>query len=190
MGGWIPTTHKNEAWFNISNVENIDITNADDLTKAEITGRRQIQQILQTFKKNIPGFKDSYIIDTAPQIGVRDSRRIKGLHRFTRDDIMKVFDDTIARAPDYTGSGKGSVQVPYGCLVTKSCENTIFAGRCISVEHNLLHMFREIPCCMATGEAAGVAAAIASSTTGNVLAIDIKKVQDILTSSVRFSAII
>ncbi len=183
IGGWLRTTHNNEAWFNVSNIENIDITSADELTKAEIIGRRQIHHIIKKLKDKIPGFEESYLIDTAPQIGVRDSRRIKGVHRFTRDDVNREFEDSIAIAPDYTGSGSGAVQVPYGCLVTKECQNAIFAGRCISIEHELLDMFREIPCCMATGQAAGVAAALAASKTGNILTINIKEVQKILYDS-------
>lgn len=167
--------------LNISNVENVDVTDSDDLTRAEIIGRRQIQQIIKTFRESIPGFEEGYLIDTAPQLGVRDSRRIKGLYRFTSDDINRTFTDTIARAPDYTGSGRGSVQIPYGCLVSNEGENVIFAGRCISVEHKLFDMFREIPCCMATGQAAGVAAAIAARDSCSIQTIDIKEVQNILT---------
>lgn len=173
IGGWIATIHNNEAWFNIANIENTDITDPDDLTKAEITGRRQIQEMMKEFKDSVPGFENAYLIDTASQIGVRDSRRIKGKYLFTAEDVTKRFEDTICLAPDYTGSGRGYVEVPFSCLVSEHIENVIFAGRCISVEHKLLDMFREIPCCMATGQAAGVAAAVGIN--------NIKKIQDILT---------
>jgi len=160
IGGWIETLHPNEAWFNISNIENINSICSKDLTKAEIQGRKQIFKIIEFFRKAIPGFKNGYLIDTASQIGVRDSRRIKGVYHFTKDDLTKNFDDTIALAPNYTGIGQGSVKIPYGCLITKKYKNVIFAGRCISVSHELINMIREIPCCMATGQAAGIAAAI------------------------------
>ncbi|OGI04828.1 MAG: hypothetical protein A2Y25_04380 [Candidatus Melainabacteria bacterium GWF2_37_15] len=182
MGGWVPTMHSYEAWFNISTIENIDITDANDLTKAEIIGRRQIQHIIKAFREVIPGFEQGYLIDTASQIGVRDSRRIRGMYHFTQKDVTRTSDDVIALAPDYTDSGRGFVQVPYGCLVSKESENVIFAGRCISVEHKLLDMFREIPCCMATGQAAGIAAAYAAGRTGNLHTVDIKAVHETLLS--------
>lgn len=180
MGGWMHTLNKNEAWFNISHIDNVDITDSDDLTQAEIVGRRQIQQIMKAFKASIPGFENTYLIDTAPQIGGRDSRRIKGLYRFKKEDVVKDFDDVIARAPDYTGFGKGSVSVPYRCIVADKPENVVFSGRCISVEHNLIDMFREIPCCMATGQAAGVVASICARTSTAVQRIDIRELQAIL----------
>lgn len=183
IGGWIHTTHKNEAWFNISNIENIDITDSDDLTRAEIVGRKQIQGIIKSFKQSIPGFEEGYLIDTASQIGVRDSRRIKGTYYFTSEDAVKTFSDSIAKAPDYTGTGgRGSVQIPYGCLVSKQASNIIFAGRCISVEHKLIDMFREIPCCMATGQAAGIAAALASQKDENIHTVEVKEIQKNLTT--------
>lgn len=180
IGGWIHTIHKNEAWFNISNIENIDITDSDELTKAEIITRNQIYKIIKAFKQSIPGFEEGYLIDTASQIGGRDSRRIKGMYQFTSEDVNKTFFDSIALAPDYTGSGKGFVQIPYGCLISKEISNIIFAGRCISVEHKLIDMFREIPCCMATGQAAGIAAALAAQKSVNLHMVDIKEIQRIL----------
>lgn len=168
IGGWINTLNPNEAWFNISHVSNIDGTDIEDLTKAEMLGRKQIFNIIKSFKQNVNGFENGYLIDTASQIGVRDTRRISGVHCFSKDDISKDFDDTIAKAPNYTGNGSGSVSVPYRCLISNQFKNVIFAGRSISVEHELLNMFREIPCCMATGQAAGVAAALFATDSHNI----------------------
>lgn len=180
VGGWMHTLNKNEAWFNISHIDGVDTTNSDDLTRAEIIGRRQIQQIMKAFKASIPGLEKAYLIDTASQIGGRESRRIKGLYRFKKEDALKDFDDVIARAPDYTGWGKGSVAIPYRCLIAEKPDNVIFAGRCVSAEHDLVDMFREIPCCMATGQAAGVAASVCSRTSVGVQGVDMREVQDIL----------
>lgn len=182
IGGWIPTLHNGEAWFNIANVENIDITDSDDLTRAEIIARMKIQAIMSTFKERIDGFENGYLIDTAAQMGVRESRKIKGLYQFTQEDVKEDFYDSIAQAPDYTSSGKGLVQVPYRCLVSSESENIIFAGRCISVEHKLIDMFREIPCCMATGQAAGISAAIALKTNQNLHTVDVRLIQENLIS--------
>ena len=177
IGGWIDTLHKEEAWFNIAHIENIDATNSEDLTNAEIQGRKEIFLLMKNLKRYLPGFQNAYLIDTAPQMGIRDSRRIKGMYRFTKQDITAKFEDTIARAPDYTNSGAGSVEIPYRCLISDKCNNLIFAGRCISVDHELFNMFREIPCCIATGHAAGVAAAV---TSYDVRRVDLEKVKNIL----------
>ncbi len=182
MGGWIPTLHKGEAWFNIVHAQNIDCTDTQDLTHAEIQTRKAVHKLINIFQKEIEGFENGYLIDTSAQMGVRDSRRIKGLHFFTKEDADKNFDDAIARAPNYITGVQGSVQVPYGCMVTRKMNNLIFAGRCISIDHELFGMFREIPCCMATGHAAGVAAALAckDDTVINIKKIDISQLQGIL----------
>jgi hypothetical protein len=137
--------------------------------------------LIKSFKENISGFKNGYLIDTASQIGVRDSRRIRGMHYFTEEDIGKNFEDTIAKAPNYTKLNSGPLNIPYKCLISEKIENLIFAGRCISVDHKLFNMFREIPCCMATGQAAGVAAAIAAKTSNtSVHKIDTQNLRKIL----------
>lgn len=171
MGGWIHTINKDEAWFNIANFDNIDITNSDSLTLAEIKCRDYIQQIIAKFK-SIEGLKNSYLIDTASQIGIRDSRRIKGLYTFSESDVFEEFEDTITRAPNYTRMGLGSVGIPYRCLVSNHADNIIWAGRAISIEHKLIDMIREIPCCIATGQAAGVACAIALKNQSDIKNID------------------
>ncbi len=186
MGGWLPTLNKDEAWFNISHIENIDVTDSDELTRAEILGRKQIQQVMKSFKENIRGFENAYLIDTASQIGARESRRIKGLYRFTAEDTSTEFVDEIAKAPNYTGVGKGSVSVPYRCLISEKVSNLIFSGRCISVEHDLIDMFREIPCCFATGQAAGIAASIAAKKEISVQNVDIQELQQKLLSQGAF----
>lgn len=158
VGGWIRTVNYDEAWFNIAHVDGIDPIDSQALTRAEIQARSDIDKMFHRFKKEVPGFEDSYIIDTAPQIGIRDSRRIRGVYRFEEKDLFTSFEDTIARAPNYTGKGNNPVEIPYRCLIVEKIENIIFCGRSISVDHKFINMFREIPCCMATGQAAGIAA--------------------------------
>lgn len=172
-GGWVRTLNPNEGWFNLVHEDNTDCTNCNDLTRAELQTRRNIHKLIELFKKNIPGFENGYIIDTAPQMGVRDSRRIQGIYRFSEKDLSESFEDVICRAPNYSGKGSSSVEVPYRCLLVREIENLIFCGRSISVEHEFLDMFREIPCCIATGQAAGTAAAISISQGRNLRDIDI-----------------
>ncbi len=162
-GGWIRTLNPHEAWFDLVHEDNIDCTDCNDLTCAEIETRKKIHRLHELLKNNIPGFENGYIIDTAPQIGVRDSRRIKGLYRFGEKDLSLGFEDTIARAPNYSGKGNSSVEIPYRCLLVEKFDNVVFCGRSISVDHQFLDMFREIPCCMATGQASGTAAAISAA---------------------------
>ncbi len=172
-GGWVHTLNPREVWFNIVHENNTDCTDCSDLTRAEISLRRKIHRLIRLFKENIKGFENAYIIDTAPQVGVRDSRRVRGLYRFGEKDLAARFEDTICRAPNYTGKGNPSVEVPYRCLLSDGIKNLVFCGRSISVEHKLLDMFREIPCCMATGQAAGTAAAFAVSQNLNLRDIDV-----------------
>lgn len=180
IGGFIQTINTNEIWFNISTVENVDVTDVESLSAAEIKCRQQVFEILKLFKAEIYGMENAYIIDTAAQMGCRDSRRIVGQYKFTTDDTAMHFEDSIARAPNYTGKGSRSVEIPYRCLISPFADNIIFSGRSISVEHSLLNMFREIPCCMATGQAAGIATAVSLSENRNVGNINIKTLQKLL----------
>lgn len=180
IGGWIETTHPGEVWFNIANLKNIDITNSDDLTKAEITCRKKISEIIKKFRENIFGCENIYLIDTAHQIGGRESRIIKGLYTLEKQDCNKTFKDSIAKAPNYIKQGNRSIQIPYRCLISSKINNLIFAGRCISVKPALLDMIREIPCCMATGQAAGVISAACVKHNWDVHNIEISIIRDYL----------
>lgn len=181
IGGWMPKIHEGEAWFNIAHIDNVNPVCTDDLTNAEIKARSLIKKIVEMFVFNLDGFQKSYLIDSAQQLGIRDSRRIIGLHKYKQEDILNDFDSSIARVPDYKLTGKGFAQIPFECLVSKGIDNVIFTGRCISVEHNLIDMIREIPACMATGQAGGVAAALSSINKEfhcvNVKETDIKQIQ-------------
>lgn len=177
IGGWIPTIHEGEAWFNIAHVEKVNPLDVNELTLAEIKARELIFKIMEKFVVNLDGFENAYLIDTASQIGIRDTRRIKGIHRFEEADILKEFSTSIAKVPDYTHTGKGFAQVPFECLISNELDNVIFTGRSVSVEHKLLDMFREIPACMATGQAGGIAAALTAKTL-DINKISIKEIQD------------
>jgi len=168
-------------------VLNRDPTDAADLTGAEIEGRRKARDILPFFKR-VPGLENAFLIDMAPQIGVRDSRRIVGDYTLTRDDIFDAarFDDEIAlkvyRGPNLKGwvrhstdgseGGKGhdpgelpmSVTVfgiPYRCLLPEGVDNLIVSGKTVSFDNEAHQRCRLMPECIAMGEAAGTAAAVA-----------------------------
>jgi hypothetical protein len=173
--GWTDTTNKSEAWFDALFLKNIDGTDVDDLTQAEIISRRYIHRALEEIKK-IPGFEKSHLRDTASQLGVRETRRIVGRYTLTRKDINRTFEDSIARARIF--SSNKYISIPYRCLTPKDMNNLLFAGRCISVSSDVFNSIREIPCCMATGEAAGVASALCVLKNRYPSNIDVKFIQD------------
>ncbi len=128
-----------------------------DLTKAELVTRDHVMRLTEFLKRNIPGFENSRIEYTATQVGVRASRQIKGEASPTIDEINSIkFDDTVVKP--YADK---EMRLPYGCLLPQGVENLIVAGRCISAEENAMGQLRLIPACLATGQAAGIAAAMA-----------------------------
>jgi len=164
--------------INTTRVQRLTATSADDLTRAEIEGRRQAQELLAFFRKWLPGFERSELLDTATQIGVRESRRIAGEHTLTLEDLAagREFDDVIALAgypvdihspTDDGGGATGELaianiyEIPYRSLVPLRVEQLLVAGRALSATHEALGAVRVMPPAMATGEAAGTAAAIA-----------------------------
>lgn len=167
-------TCSNFMWFDMSHVDNINIVDPDDLTKGELETRQYSWKIFEFYKQNVPGFEKSFIVDIAPLLGVRDSRRLKGQYFITSDDYEKSFNDCISFAPYYfSGNGIGKLEIPYRALLPNKVKNLIVAGRSIGIEHKLIDCIREIPCCMATGQAAGVAASIASGNSNNFSHVNI-----------------
>ncbi len=167
---------KNQASFNITRTVGIDPTNARDLVRAEISERRNVMETYRRFRERIPGMEGCELITTAPQVGVRESRRIEGEYCLQGEDVVncREFDDGIARGSypidihDPKG-GKtqftflkdgGSYSIPYRCCVPKFIDGLIVTGRCISATHEALGSTRLQSTCMALGEAAGVAASV------------------------------
>ena len=167
---------------NTTHVGGLMGTSSEDLTKAEIEGRRQANALIGFFRKYIPGFEGAYLLQTAAQIGVRETRRIEGEYVYSRDDVIrgKKFSDAILRSAYpvdvHSSVGKGYArddggvpgappagdwcEVPYRCLVPVKINNLLVAGRCISATHEGQGALRIMPNCIALGQAAGVAAAL------------------------------
>ena len=177
--GWLATMNKSEVWFDVVFIKNVDVTDVEDLTYAEIKGREMVRKIVDAVK-SLPGFEDAYLEDTAPQIGCRESRRIIGEYILRREDLDESFEDSIARARNRFSKGNKSISIPYRCLIPKGVDNVLFAGRCISISHEVLDLVREIPCCMATGQAAGTAAALAIKHGVNPGDVNVKELQESL----------
>ncbi|MDD4514046.1 FAD-dependent oxidoreductase [Massilibacteroides sp.] len=165
----------NQFSVNSTRLQNVDATNAKDLTQAEILLRKQVLQVHDFLKKKIGGFAQSNIIDTGIQVGTRESRHIKGDYILTEDDILQgtTFNDGIAcgtfaidihppkgKQQIFTGSGRVVYEVPYRCLLPKGIDNLLVAGKTISATHTAFGSIRVMATCIATGEGAGTAAAL------------------------------
>jgi hypothetical protein len=135
----------------------INATDPDDLTFAEVECRRMVMDEVERLRTQVPGFEDSYLTDVALTLGVTESRRLNGVYSLARDDINTVFDDTIATTGHWT-KYSALYHIPYRSLLPRNVANLLVAGRCISVDHRAHHATKEIPPCFATGEAAGIAA--------------------------------
>ncbi len=182
----------------------IDSSDAAELTKAEIHVRQvQAPAVANFAKKYLPGFEDSYLMETASLIGTRESRRIMGDYVLNEDDILnnRRFPDVVARCGramnvhsptggklDEDRGGQYWIEaedpkgydIPLRCLIPQKVDNLFVSGRCISVTHMALGSTRGMPVCMATGEAAGTAAALCSIGSVDGRTLDIKKLQGAL----------
>ncbi len=168
---------------NTTHIGGVNGTDSWDLTKAEIECRRQAMALMKFFRKYVPGFENSYMMQTATQIGIRETRRVIGEHVFNVDDVAegRKYPDVIMRsayAVDiHSPVGRGYVrkddgkpgiappsgnwyEVPYRCLVPLDVEQLLVAGRCISSTHEGQAAMRIMPNCMALGQAAGTAAGL------------------------------
>ncbi len=187
-----------EASFNTTNILGLDATSSFDLTKAEITGRMQMWMIYKFLKQRIPGFENSYLIESGIQVGVRETRRAIGEYVVTGDDILKArkFEDAIARACygiDIHGQ-KGEIsrfehllkgqyyEIPLRALIVKKAFNLLVAGRCISATREGHSALRIQATSAATGEAAGVVAGLAVAYNGNVRKVSYSVIKEKLKS--------
>ncbi len=138
----------------------IDATDPEDLTFAELECRRLVMQEIDRLKAEVPEFRRAHVCEIARDLGITESRRLRGAYVLARDDMNRDFDDTIAITGHWTKYGV-TYAIPFRSLRTDEMDNLLVAGRCISVDHRTHHATKEIPPSMATGEAAGTAAALA-----------------------------
>ena len=161
--------------INTTRMAHIDATKTSDITKALIEGRRQVQEVVAFMRKYLPGCENIQLIQVATALGVRETRHIVGKYELTAEDILsrKHFDDAICTfgyAIDVHNSTGGGVTftcvdkyytIPYRCLIPENCDNMLVAGRSICGSSEAAASYRVMPACIAMGQAAGTAAAIA-----------------------------
>ena len=184
---------------NMTRVAGVDATDPDALSAAEREGRKQALEYLRFLRDQIPGYERAELGGLAVNIGVRETRRIRGEYWITKEDVLsaKKFQDSIAQcgAPieehhaggdtkwEYLPDGE-TVDIPYRALQPIGLENVLVAGRCLSASHEAHASIRSIGQCMAMGQAAGVAAALASrdrssrdSSRGDVRGVSLTELQ-------------
>lgn len=157
----------------------IDATNPDEVSAALVECREMVRDEAARLKANVPGFEDAHVTVVADQLGITESRRLLGEYVMGRDDLDRAFDDTIARTGHWT-KYDCSYSIPYRSLLPKKIDNLLVAGRCISVDHRVHHATKEIPPCMATGQAAGAAAAMLARSGSVARELDVQALRQLL----------
>jgi len=184
------------AHINITRVNGVggvlDPLDTAGLTAIEMEGRRQVQLYLEAFRRFVPGFEQSYVAAIGGHIGVRESRRLIGIYRLELDDVLggARFADAVACGAwpvEDHGGGRGTrwvflppgtyYQMPYRMLLPEAVDGLLVAGRCASASHDAHASMRVAGICFALGEAAGVAAAQAVTSSVLPRAIDIARLQ-------------
>lgn len=168
--------------FNAGHIESFNSIDPQQLSLAMIKGRKVVHQLHEGLKEfDSEVFENSYLSETGALLGVRETRRIKGDYVFTINDWLerRSFQDEIGRNCYYIDVHKKDAQrfsgykngeshgIPYRCLTPEKLKNVLMAGRCISTDTQSFGSLRVMPVCLVTGEAAGIAAALAAKQSNN-----------------------
>jgi hypothetical protein len=145
--------------------DRVDACDTDDLTRAELTCRRAARDAFAALQRDHAAFAGAWLDDYARMLGITESRRLVGDYVLAKEDAGADFSDTVARTGHWTRRDV-VFEIPYRCLTTPVAANLLVAGRCISTTRYVHQATKEIPAAMATGEAAGVAAARAAAAPG------------------------
>lgn len=177
----------------MTRVLGLDPTDVNSLTDAYTRIYQQIPEVVAFFRKWAPGFRDAYLLDIAPMLGIRESRRIMGDYVLTGEDVVNGarFDDVVAlggyhmdiHRPSGTWVESKNVQtydIPFRSLVARDVEGLLMAGKCLSATHEAVASTRVIPICMAQGQAVGTAAALAVRQGVSPRAVSIRDLQNTL----------
>lgn len=166
------------------------------LSRAEIEGRRQVREYLEVFRRYVPGYEAAYVIDSGTELGLRETRRIRCDLTLDTADVIEErrFEDAIAPSCwpiEEHGAGRstrwvwlsprGYCQIPYRALTPLGLHNLLVAGRCLSATHEAQAALRVVANCFSMGQAAGLAASLA--TDGDVRGISIRRLQSDLAAA-------
>lgn len=197
LGIFTSTPNPGEVTINCSGaIESHSTEGFASRAEQENFSQKCLYDVAEAFKKYVPGFENSYLSAIAAMLGVRESRRIIGDYKVTLDDFLaaKEFEDSIGRGAMPAGAhtpdgvtmyvydldpGK-SMTIPYRCMLPKGKDGLIVAGRCVSYEAPVANCIRCMPQCMAMGEAAGVAAAMAAKEGVTPREVDIPRLRETL----------
>jgi hypothetical protein len=178
-----PSARNDVMWVN-NWIQGLNCLNVEDLTKVEVEMRRIMLKAHAFMKNNIPTFENSFILDTASQIGTRGSRRLTGEYVVTIDDLKngKKFDDTIAIIPHYgpPEAASAHMYIPYRSMVPARVDGLLVAGRSFSSDVKANERVNLIPHCIVMGEAAGTAAALAVKNKVEPRKVNYRQLQESL----------
>ena len=186
--------------FNTTRIVKHNPTDPLDVSRAEATARKQIWEMLKFLKEgDFPAFRNAFIVNSATNIGVRESRKLKGEHILTSQELMDCtkFEDAIALGnydidihnPEGSGTSHYYFKpgtyytIPYRSLLPKEFDNLLVGGRCISATHEAQASIRIMPICATTGEAAGTAIGVAYNSGADTHSVDVRAVQEKLRSN-------
>ena len=183
--------------FNTTRVIRHDPTDPAALSRAEMIARRQVWEMVKFLREESEAFSHCTLLSLANRVGVRESRKLKGVHILTAEELERgvYFPDTVALGnygvdihnPTGTGttvhylSDEAYYSIPYRSLLPKEYDNLLVAGRCLSATHEAQSAVRIMPTCVCMGQAAGIAAAVAAETGTALSGVDTDAVRRRLT---------
>lgn len=188
-GTWSSISDAGEATnLNLIHLKGYDCLDVNDLTKAEIEGRKQTMEAINELKKNTPGFEKAKLRNFGMTLGTRDSRKIIGEYNLNKNDVLQQgrFNDSIGIFPEFVDgyniltlptTGR-YFQVPFRCLVPLKIENLLVAGRCVAGDKISHAAMRNMMACCVTGQGAGVASAISIKNGELVRNVNINDLQN------------
>ncbi|MCW5889418.1 MAG: FAD-dependent oxidoreductase [bacterium] len=195
-GNVIPTGRSGEVLVAISRVavggRAPDATDADELTRSEMLGREQADRLGAFLRAQVPGFGEAFVADAAPRLGIRESRRIRGIYALGGDDVLggRRFADGVARGawPIELHADDGRTEwrflddglwyeVPYRCLLPVGTQNVLAVGRCVSATREGFASVRVLGTCFAEGQAAAAAIATALPHATPLAVVDVDAVR-------------
>lgn len=168
---WLKTPLPGIVWCNCPHMAGYDGLSPEHMVASEYEGRERMINLLAFARENLPGFENAKMLGAAEQMGIRQTRLLRGEYVVTKDDVAsrRHFADSVCRGRDY--------YTPFRALLPKNVDNLIVAGRHYSVESDAQKLSREIPPCMSQGEAAGIAVSLALNGNSALRDVDATQIQ-------------